>query len=240
MDVLGKRGSLEKLGRLSSIWTTTAVEPVAGPPVAMPDIEGQRSDKLDLSIGLKILGNALQGLGASAPSLASAFQRARKVQFAFTNVTSTSVSPLEAGKYLSSGDLDAANPLVAPYFLDADGEAFLIVDVLKSDAVTIQASSDSGAEAKLDVPAIQQLVGAQIQVKSASADSSSVTFRGQAPITFGFKAFAIGYAGGRWKLEGSKASAGMAFSIDPEDEGIEDNLETADPVLLTNRGMLSF
>jgi hypothetical protein len=233
MDVLGKRGSLERLGRLSSVWKTTRPEPPVGAPSRMVDIEGQKSDKLELSVGLKLLSNALQGLGAPVPSLDGAFQRARKVQFHFTNVTSTSVSPLEAGNYLASGDLDTANPLVAPYFLEEDGDAFLIVDVLKSDAVTVQATNEHGAEVKVDIPALQQVVGVNVGVKTSGASESIITFQGQTPITFGFKAFAIGFANGRWSLAGTKASGDMAFAIPAGDGG-----EEPEPFLFSTSGLV--
>jgi hypothetical protein len=232
MDVLGKRGSLERLGRLSSVWKTTKPEPSVGQPSRMADIEGQKTDQLELSIGLKLLSNALQGLGAAVPTLDAAFQQARKVQFHFTNVTSTSVSPLEAGNYLASGDLDTANPLVAPYFLEEDGDAFLIVDVLKSDSVTVQATNDKGADVKVDVPALKQLLSANVGVKTSGASQNVITFQGQTPITFGFKAFAIGFADGRWTLAGTKPSGGMAFAAPIEEE------EELEPVLFATSGLV--
>jgi hypothetical protein len=232
MDVLGKRGSLERLGRLSSVWKTTSPEPAVSRPARMADIEGQKSDRLELSIGLKLLSNVLQGLGAAVPSLDTAFQQARKVQFQFANVTSTSISPLDAGNYLASGDLDTSNPLVAPYFLEDDGDAFLIVDVLKSDTVIVHATNDKNVEVKVDVPALKQLVSANGTVKTSGASESVITFEGRTPITFGFKAFAIGFANGRWTLAGTKASAGMAFAAPIEEE------EEVEPVLFATSGLV--
>lgn len=230
MDVLGKRDSVERLGRLSAIWKTAAAEPAVSAPQPVSDVEGQKSQDLELSIGLKVLENALKGLGAAVPSLNFAFKQARKVQFTYTNVTSASVEPLDVGNYLASGDLNTNNAAVAPYFLDEDAHAFLIVDVLRSDSISVTAKSESGVETTLDVPAIQGVVGVNIGVKPGSAGSSTITFKGPEPITFGFKAFIIAYSDGRWTLRGAKASGDMAFAVGGED------VDSSEPVLFTTSG----
>ena len=230
MDVLGKRDSVERLGRLSSVWKTTMAEPAVGAPQAAADLEGQKSQDLELSIGLKVLENALRGLGAAVPSVDFAFRQARKVQFTYTNITSVSVAPLDAGNYLSSGDLNTANPVVAQYFLDDEAHAFLIVDVLQSDSICVTAKTENGIEAELDVPAIQGVVGASIGVKRGGASSSAITFQGRQPITFGFKAFVIAFTDGHWTLKGAKASGDMAFAVEDEDSA------ASEPVLFASSG----
>lgn len=230
MDVLGKRDSVERLGRLSAVWKTAVPEPAAGPPRPVSDLEGQKSQDLNPSIGLKVLANALSGLGAAVPSVDLAFRHASKVQFTYTNVTSVSVAPLDAGNYLASGDLDTRNPLVSEYFLDDEAHAFLIVDVLQSDRISVTARSENGVETTLDVPAIQGLVGGNVGVKYAGANSATITFQGLEPITFGFKAFAIAYLDGRWTLRGAKASGDMAFAV------ADDDTDSSEPVLLATSG----
>lgn len=233
MDVLGRRDSVERLGRLSSVWKTAAAEPPVSAPQAVPDMEGQKSQNLELSIGLKVLENALRGLGAAMPSLEFAFQQARKVQFTYTNVTSISVEPLEAGNYLASGDLNTGNPVVAQYFLDDEAHAFLIVDVLQSDSISVTAKSANGSALAVDVAAIQGVVGANIGVSPRGANSAMITFKGPEPITFGFKAFIIGFVDGHWTLKGAKASGDMAFAIADSDD---DEAGSGEPVLFTGSG----
>lgn len=230
MDVLGKRDSVERLGRLSAVWKTQAPEPRPSAPQPVADVEGRKSQDLELSIGLKALENALRGLGAAVPSVDFAFRQARKVQFTYTNITSVSVDPLEAGNYLASGDLSVANPVVAQYFLEDDAHAFLIVDVLRSDSICVTAKAESGISVDLDVPAIQGIVGAGVGVKQGGASSSTVIFQGPEPVTFGFKAFAIAFADGHWTLKGTKASGAMAFAIPGEDTGGDE------PVLFATSG----
>lgn len=216
MDTMGRdKNNSEWLGPLASVWKSTIAAPVAGPPQAAVTVEGQKSDKLDLSIGLKVLANALTAFGATTPSLDVAFTKARKVTFTFTNVTSTSVAPLVAGNYLAAGDLNSSNPVVRRYFLDeddTDGQAYLIFDVLKSDTVTVTATNDSNTGVTLDVPAIQGLVGAKVGVNATDSSSSTLSFKGPAAVTFGFKVMEINFSNGRWTVEGAKPDGALAFS----------------------------
>jgi hypothetical protein len=215
MDTIGKDKSTEWLGPLASVWKSSIAVPVPGPPRPAVDVQGQQSDKLDLSIGLKVLSNALKAFGATVPSLDFAFTKARKVTFTFTNVTSTVVAPFDAGNYLAAGDLNSHNPIVRRYFLDdddSDAQAYLIFDVLKSDSITVTASSDSGASVKLDVPSIQAAVGVNVGVTTADSSGSTLTFKGTTPVTFGFKAMEINFVNGSWTLEGAKPDGALAFS----------------------------
>jgi len=215
LDVLGKDKSTEWLGPLASVWKSTVPVPAPGAPQIAASVQGQKSDKLDLSVGLKILGNVLQAFGATVPSLDFAFQSARKVVFTFTNVTSTSVAPFDAGNFLADGDLASHNPIVRHYFLDDDdsgAQAYLIFDVLKSDTITISAVDDKSVGVKLDIPAIQGAVGANVGVTSADHTDSTISFKGAANVTFGFKAMEINFSNGSWSLEGAQATGGLAFA----------------------------
>jgi hypothetical protein len=216
LDVIGKDSTTERLGPLAAVWKSSIPVPVPGPPQIAVDVQGQQSDKLDLSIGLKVLANALQAFGATVPSLDFAFTNARKVAFTFTNVTSTSVSPFEAGNFLADGDLNSKNPIVERYFLDTDGngaQAYLIFDVLKSDSISVSATNDKGVSVKVDVPSIQSVIGANVGVTTADSSSSTLTFQGKTPVTFGFKAMEINFSNGSWKLEDAAADGGLAFSV---------------------------
>jgi hypothetical protein len=140
------------------------------------------------------------------------------------------VSPLDAGNYLASGDLNTSNPIVSQYFLEDDAQAYLIVEVLQSDSVSVSAKTDRGTTVNVDIPEIQKVLGAKIGVTLGGADSSTMTFKGPEPITFGFKAFAIAFVNGRWTLKGTQSSGDMAFAVEDDDES------TGEPVLFVSSG----
>lgn len=213
LDIVGKDETTQWLGPLRIVWKSTVAEPAPSAPRPAAAVNGQKTDSLDLSFGMKILANALAAFGASVPSLDLAYHRARKVQFAYTNVTSTAVAPFAAGEFLAAGTLNTANPIVAHYFLDPEAEAYLIVDVLKSDSITVTASDEHGVAVAVDVPAIQGAVGANVKVSPSGASNSTITYTGPAPVTFGFIVQEIQREGDKWTLHGVEASGETAFGV---------------------------
>lgn len=230
MDVIGRDETTQWLGPLRSVWKSTAAEPVPGTPRPAMQITGQKTDALELKIGLKILANALSAFGASVPSLDFAYSSAHKVQFSYTNVTSTAVAPFDAGNYLTEGTLNTNNPVVQHYFTGEDTQAFLIVDVLKSDSISVLATDERGNAVSVDVPAIQAMVGANVGVKTSGIDHSTLSYKGPQPVTFGFIVDEIDFDGTKWSLSGSAASGAHAFGAaaggEPQATG------TSPPILL--------
>jgi hypothetical protein len=213
LDVIGCDQAMQWLGPLSKVWTSTGPEPLPGPPHPAAAVNGQRTDALELSFGLSILANTLAAFGASAPSLNTAYKSAHAVQFTYTNVTSTSVSPFDAGNYLASGTLLTDNPVVKNYFGGDKARAFLILEVLKADSITVTATDSHGAEVGIEIPHIEGIVDAKIGVKPSNTSNSTLTFTGPVPVTFGFAVQQIARQGDSWMLRGAAASADLAFGI---------------------------
>jgi hypothetical protein len=87
MDVLGRDGkSIERLGSLAQMWTTSTPPPPLNPPQPATGIIGQKTAAMDLSVGLKFLSDVLGAMGAAVPQLSFAYKTATKVQFKFANV----------------------------------------------------------------------------------------------------------------------------------------------------------
>ena len=229
LDLIGIDETTQWLGPLSAVWKSTVPVPEPSPPRRAAPVNGQKTDQLDLSFGLKILGNSLAAFGATVPSLDIAYRRARKIQFSYANVTSTVVAPLEAGNYLTGGTLNSDNPVVKHYFTEPDSQAFLILDVLKSDSITVIATDEHGTEVGVDVPAIQGVVGAGVKVKPSGASNSTITYSGAEPVTFGFLVDEILYEGGKWSLSGAAPDGALAFATGPSSGPAA---ETASPILL--------
>jgi hypothetical protein len=232
LDIIGRDETTQWLGPLASVWKSTESVPTPSGPRPAAPVNGQKTDQLQLTFGLKILANALAAFGASVPALDAAYSRARKVQFAYTNVTSTVVPPLEAGNYLAAGTLNTANPVVTHYFTGEDTQAFLVVDVLKSDSLTVTATDEQGGDVGLDVPAIQALVGAKVAVKAGGSSSSTLTFKGQEPVAFGFIVDEIDYDGAKWSLRGAAPSGALAFGTGGAAATVGGGVVAEAPILL--------
>ncbi|WP_128912302.1 hypothetical protein [Granulicella sibirica] len=215
MDLVGRDETTQIIGPISAIWTSTEPAPVPSPPRAMPNVNGQKTDSLDLSLGLDVLAGALQALGASAPSLKLAFHSARSVQFAYTGVTLTTIQTVEAGNYLTEGTLKTDNPVVRNYFFNPDSHAYLITSVLKSASISVSATDANGTDVGIDVPAIQGAVGATIKVAPTNSSNSTLTFTGPDAVTFGFVVQEITRDGDQWNLHGVNPSGKIAFAVGP-------------------------
>ena len=165
MDVLGREdGNMEKLGSIAEVWTSTVAVPAVGAPSPVAGITGEKSSDLDVGIGLKLLADALAGLGAglSLPSLNLAFKKAKKVQFKFINVESTSVTPFGLGKFLANGTLDMSNPFVSHYFGNDETQEYIIFDVLKSDSISVAAKTETGTTVEADLGALSGALKANV------------------------------------------------------------------------------
>jgi hypothetical protein len=212
LDVLGQTGlSLERLGRLDQIWASSKPVPRPGPDQDAAKISGQRTNEMKLSVGLKLLEGVLAAVGAKVPQVDFAYAKASTLQFTFGDVTARGVDPLLVGEFLGSGDLKGPNPVFDRYFHDEDAKAFVLTEVLLAKSISVSAKDEHSGDVKVDIPAIQQAVGVDVQVAAKVGSGSDLTFAGAQPVTFGFKAFEIAFDG-RWRMVGAAAGPDLAFA----------------------------
>jgi hypothetical protein len=213
LDVLGRdSGSIERLGKLEQMWSSSVAAPDPGPPQTAAGINGQKTAALNLDVGLKFLSNVLGAMGAVLPQLNFAYKSARKVEFSFTDVRVAKVDPLALGNHLAAGNLSSNNPFVRRYFEDEDTDAFIITEVLKSQSITAKAQTDTDVGVAVDVPAIQAAVGAKIGVSQTTSQSTELTYTGPELLTFGHKVFKVEFNNGSWSVRGQKPASDVAFS----------------------------
>jgi hypothetical protein len=210
MDVIGRDQTMQWLGPIDSIWTSATPKPQPGPPKPATAVNGQKTDALDLSVGLSILGNTRAAFGVSVPSLDVAYKSAHTVQFSYSSVTITEVPPFSAGSYLAKGELQSDNPAVKNYFLSGKATAYLIVQVLKSNSLTVTATDSHGVAVDVDLAALQG-VDAKVGIKPSRSGNSTISFTGPEAVTFGFAVQQITREGSDWLLHGAAPSGDIAF-----------------------------
>jgi hypothetical protein len=203
------------LGTLDQIWHSALPVPSVGAPQAVSGLSGQKTSDIKLSLGLEILGNALNGMfGSMAPSLESAYQDAKSIQFAFRDVKSLSIDPFVIGNYLAKGELTSDNAFVQRFFGDQEGaDALVITEVLQSKSIGVVAKKTGSTSISVNVPAIQATLGARVGVTAANSDNTEVSFEGPEWLTFGFKVFGIALVGGAWQIHGVPPDGATAFAI---------------------------
>lgn len=229
LDVLGRDQSLEKLGTLPDIVASPGAVPATQGPNQVADLNGKKTADLDIAIGLRMLANALSGMAAAVglPSLKASFNTAKSVQFTFTNVQAFTVDPAKIGEYLAAGQL-RENPVLDRYFSTDETDEYVLFEVLKADSLAVSPKNEKGVGVAVDVPALQGVVGGNVEVKSGTTSASEIVFKGKEPITFGFKCFKIAFVDGKWRITGAKPSSNLAFAV----------AETAADAVVIGRGQL--
>lgn len=214
LEVLGcERGKApEPLGKLPDIWKSS----ISVPQVTSGDatnISGQSTNDMKLSVGLKFLESVLGAMGAAVPKVKAAYSQAKTVRFEFKDPEIQKIDPLIVGNYLAAGELNIDSPFVDRYLLDDQTQAFLVTEVLYSRSIRVAASSSSSIGAEVNIKALQDTVGGEVEVKANSSEEGDVVYTGKKLLAFGYKAHEIAFDGIRWsvrRLNPSKDSALLA------------------------------
>jgi hypothetical protein len=146
------------------------------------DLNGRVSSKLPLAIGLNVLANFIGAMGGNL-GIKVQYEQAQRIEFQFSDVLTDSVMPLNVGNYLRAGEVDAGNLVLEQYVL-GNGQLYLITTTVKAREFKVKAERRDGTEVGLDVPAIREVVGANISVSAESDRASVITYKGPEYLVF--------------------------------------------------------
>lgn len=190
VQLLGEyKGACGIIGRLDQL--------VVQPGGALPQIDrgvaaninGRKSSKLPLSLGLDVLGNILGAMGGNI-GVAASYASARNVQFAYEEVTRHRANTISIGDYLTSAAIRWDHPILKKYLFGA-GNLYVLTEVVTSRRIGVTAYRSDNTALNLDVPVIQAAVGGSVSVGSESESSSTVTYEGSTDLAFGFVAIEL-------------------------------------------------
>jgi hypothetical protein len=232
LEVLGSESGRapQLLGRLDAVWESK----IPTPPITSGDVatvSGRSTSDVRIGFGLKILEGILGAMGATVPQVGLAYSQARSVRFEFKDPDLRKIDPLLVGNFLAQGDLRTENPFVRHYMLSEDTEAYVVTEVLLSSSIRVVALDKSEVGAKLDVKAITEGLGANVQVNMNAGIEGDLVYKGKQPLAFGYKAHEIVYSGKEWNVRRLEPSGGSALL------GSEAR-ELAPPVLFKGRTFL--
>lgn len=190
MDVLWvltrQGGVLRRFGRLPDVLASEETLPEdlvsEDAVVASARGAGNRTVKAGLSVGI---ANALvAALGAKAEADLSA-TGARSVEFAYVDVSADDVNLIRLDGWLHGADLASPTTRIAELLVAE--KLYLVVGVLRAKGLLVKMSNQTGAGVTLDIPALQEIVGASVSVTAAGERSSEVVFRGADPLVIAAK-----------------------------------------------------
>jgi len=217
LQLLAKKGgNLERIGELGTVLVagSTIKLPVLSENVAAANVSGQRTAEIGVGLGLSLLGTIIGAMGGSKIGLDVAYKNTKSVTFEFTDVLSDSVQIAQLDQYLTDADLSPFSKHVGA-LLEAD-EIYVTTATIKSTQITVDGKSSSGTTVGVDVPAVQQLVGANVKVTSSGTGTSKLTYKGTIPLVFGFQAVRLFYEGGAYRrFESLKGDAALERASPP-------------------------
>jgi hypothetical protein len=191
----------DDLDRLGSLPTVLEPGPHVGIPraargVPAPSISGGRTGRLDLGVGLSLLGGVVAAMGGSKVGLDEAYRAAHTLTFEFTDVTEDRVEIVDLDQYLTDARISRRSSHVAA-LLEA-GEVYATTAVVRSRSLTVEARDENGASVSVQLPVLQQVAGGRLSVNQSGTGASTVVYAGDTPLGFGFRAVRLFYEDGRY------------------------------------------
>ncbi len=207
LDLLGRQGGgTARVGTLDDIFDGSFELPPVRENQEAASFSGQQTEKLSLGLGLNLLGSIIGAMGGQSLGLKAEYKKAKKVTFMFEQVLTDTAEAAEVGKSLATAELDAASPFVEEYIL-GNGRLFVLTSTLKARRIRVTTEGSSGTTVDLEVPVIQQAVGAKVKVTANSEQSAAISYEGKRYLTFGFQLFELGLEGGQLRLFMSPANS---------------------------------
>jgi hypothetical protein len=182
----GRRGWSNDFGAL--VQGATNAVPAVSPPIGYPDLSGKVIHSSDVKGALSILSGLIGALGGGTLGLKGGFESASTIEFEYSQVTMTEVSPVTLEQFLQSGAPPSMDGLLGRYL---DDHLFVATRVLRSREFTVSAKRSSGQSIGLDVPVIKNAVGAKIDVEVKDESNTKIAFKGNQDVSFAFDAFWI-------------------------------------------------
>ncbi|CAH0357287.1 hypothetical protein SPH9361_04936 [Sphingobium sp. CECT 9361] len=198
--MLAKRGDrLTPIGPLGGTLVPGAVPLPAAARGPVASITGAQSKSLDASLALDVLGSAIGALAGSSLGLKAAYKSASTVEFEFGEVNENRVDFNALDSFLAAASpLPAIGPALQK-MLEND-EVFVITATVDAKSITVKGKKSDGTDLGLDVPVVQQLVGAKVSVGSTGAQSSVLTYTStDMPLTIGAEVVRLFFRNGRYQ-----------------------------------------
>lgn len=228
------RKYLDRLGDLNTVFKsgTTIPLPKIHENNTVNNITGRQTGYFKIGLGLSILGNIINAMGGSIGGLDVVYGKAKNIAFEFSNVLEDSIDIAMLDQYLADSDVNPFSHHVNQ-LLDAE-EVYVITKTIKSSEFKVNAKTSDNLDVSLDVPALQQAVGANVKVSVQSDNISKVSFKGNSQLVFGFQAIQLFYDRGQYKkFKPVDSSKGMR-DLENLKQGDGEFLMTNSPFLSIN------
>ena len=196
------------------------------------DIEGKESSRVNVAIGLNILGSFIGALGGGKLGVDAGFKNARTVTFQYTGVMEDTVDILSLEKFIKGGRVSTLIPSGTLEKL-LDDEVYVVTSVLKTRKIVVSAQGEGGTSVAVDVPVLKEAVGGNLKVETGNTRESRVAFEGPVAVAFAFQAVQLVFDESGEFLTTQQLPAGEAAARSLSQPA---RLQNRGPVFLETRG----
>lgn len=181
-------GQRALIGTLDQVVTDPGELPTVTSAIA-GNINGERSSRLPVELGLDVLGNLIGAMGGNL-GINAAYARARRVEFQFANVHRDRANVIGIGDFLQHAQIRWDHPILRRYLFD-DGNLYILTEIVRSKEVSMTAFDERKASLELEVPVIQQIVGGKVKVGTEGSSRTTISYQGEVDLAFGFVAIEL-------------------------------------------------
>jgi hypothetical protein len=191
-------GRLERFGQLAEVFVagTVPLPGVERDGAAPQELKARHTGRVRSGLGLTVLGEWLGLLGGNTIGLSAHYGSARALVFEFHNPLIDRITPAALDQFLGSADV---NPFSrhASTLLERD-LLYVVVETIKTPEFTVELFGEGGKAVALDAAAVGQAVGGKVEVKQNAESAGRLTYRGNVPLVFGFKAVRVYHHNGKY------------------------------------------
>lgn len=233
-----KKDSPKRLGEVSQLLNgSSAPEPTIEYDQVAGNINGQKSSKLPIKIGIDLLGSVIGAMGGNL-GITAKYESAKTIQFQYDNVLKDWANIISLGDYLMAGDVKWDH-IVLKEYLFGRWNLYVITETVRSNKFGVTAFDKYAAELAVDLPVIDDMLGGEFSVKPESESSRMVLYEGPKHLTFGFSCVEFGAVEDR-----DSDTLRLGYKpVDPDQAYLavgSDDAEEVEPTVITESGLLSF
>lgn len=174
------------IGIVTNLLTNTTVYPNTPSTSQMADVSGSKSKTVDFKLGFDIMDSFLKGMGISGGAIKENFSGITKVSFSFQNVVRHYFDIGSIGNFLKGKKFDKTNPATG-FFFNENATCIVIDSTINSNNFSLHIEETSQNDFKLNIPAIQQILGNfEAGISAKQEGDLTISFSGKRSLAFAF------------------------------------------------------
>lgn len=173
------------LGELHQLYNSGAAPTLNVKVSNMSDASTERTTKMDIDVGLKILDGFFKSLNMDSVSLSTAFNRVKEISLSFTDVKRNYLDPAELVLALNNNVIDNNHPILK--LVDKKKQLLIITDAITSNGFSINDHTSAAGSLNIDLPLIEKYIAdANLDVSFSNDKKNSVSLSDGTPRSFAF------------------------------------------------------